>query len=250
MSSSVTAFMISLSNEFGHVVVSYTYPEDPYMNLYVGFYKSQSEGATYLFPKNCLSEAGWNLMRSEVLEMRVPGFAPMTVNKVLMVSRPGACLANENRAKSYLSCDAVTRSRIDGSLMRVSVPIVTTEAVVVERGVRSTHAFYPQFGGGASVATKMNPLLSNLLTIILWFADGLFSAPASSGGTCTAVASNETATLQMRPMWYWGHSAKTRSKTPCFAQRLMGGGGRWYPSIPHRIGKPCHVRSCWTGDKL
>ena len=138
-----------------YMMRGYTHPENPYTNLYVGFYKSQREGSTYHSPKNCLPGAGWDVMRSEILDVQVSGFPQMRINKVLIqkgldqqlifywYQDRGRVIASEYWAKFYLIYDAMAKNRTDGSLVRVSVPIVTTEEAAVNHGVRFIQLIYP-----------------------------------------------------------------------------------------------------------
>ena len=110
--------------------------------LYAGFYASQRTGAVIHSPKQCLPGNGWNIVRSERVLLDLSSAAPgrIAVNRVL-VSRGedrqlvlywyqerGRVIADEYWGKAYLAWDSMTRGRSDGALVRLSTPIVATEA--------------------------------------------------------------------------------------------------------------------------
>jgi EpsI family protein len=107
--------------------------------LYVGYYASQRTGATYHSPKNCLPGGGWVFKSSETVSGLLPGRPAATINRVVIekgfdrqlilywYQDRGRIVASEYAAKGYLILDATTRNRTDGSLVRVSTPIVGSE---------------------------------------------------------------------------------------------------------------------------
>lgn len=120
----------------------YTAAGRPPVWLYAGFYASQRTGAVIHSPKQCLPGNGWNIVRSEHVLLDLPAAAPgrIAVNRVL-VSRGedrqvvlywyqerGRVIADEYWGKAYLVWDSMTRGRTDGALVRLSMPIVTSEA--------------------------------------------------------------------------------------------------------------------------
>lgn len=106
--------------------------------LYVGYYETQRNGATYHSPKNCLPGSGWQLTESGEEEVSLPITGRLAVNRVVIEKEldrqlvlywyqdRGRSVASEYAAKFYLVFDAMTRNRTDGTLVRVSTPILGT----------------------------------------------------------------------------------------------------------------------------
>jgi len=131
--------------------------------LYAGFYTSQRTGAVIHSPKQCLPGNGWNIVRSERVLLDLSSAAPgrIAVNRVL-VSRGedrqlvlywyqerGRVIADEYWGKAYLVWDSMTRGRSDGALVRLSTPIVATEAAT--------------YGALVDFARDVMPLLTEFL---------------------------------------------------------------------------------------
>lgn len=121
--------------------VSRVYGPDsaPAFSLYVGYYESQTQGKTIHSPKNCLPGAGWEPVSASSIRLAVPdGSVP--VNRYLIAKKQqralvyywyqgrGRVSANEYRVKWELLRDASLKGRTDEALVRIIVPIHTTEA--------------------------------------------------------------------------------------------------------------------------
>jgi len=123
--------------------------------LYVGYYGSQRTGATYHSPKNCLPGGGWVFLSSEPVTGVIPGRPTAAINRVVIekgfdrqlilywYQDRGRIVASEYAAKGYLILDATTQNRTDGSLVRVSTPIVGTEDEAFRHAVEFVQAAYP-----------------------------------------------------------------------------------------------------------
>jgi len=111
----------------------------PYFALYVGFYDRQSRGRTIHSPKNCLPGAGWEPLVSSVAQIPASG-GSVTVNRYLLQKGTeqalvlywyqgrGRVASNEYLVKWDLLRDAALRRRSDEALVRIVVPIRTSEA--------------------------------------------------------------------------------------------------------------------------
>jgi len=107
--------------------------------LYVGYYASQRSGATYHSPKNCLPGGGWIFRSTDRVSGVIPGRPEAEINRVVIekgfdrqlilywYQDRGRIVASEYAAKGYLILDATTHNRTDGSLVRISTPIVGSE---------------------------------------------------------------------------------------------------------------------------
>lgn len=106
--------------------------------VYVGYYESQTQGRTIHSPKNCLPGAGWEPMASaEVRLATADGGVP--ANRYLIANKGqravvyywyqgrGRVSANEYRVKWELLRDASLRRRTDEALVRIVVPVRSTE---------------------------------------------------------------------------------------------------------------------------
>lgn len=123
--------------------------------LYIGYYQSQRTGATYHSPKNCLPGAGWQFISSEFVTVPFPYPSVVTINKVLIqkgldqqvilywYQDRGRIVASEYWAKAYMIWDAMTINRTDGSLIRVSIPVVTSPEAAYQQGLRFLQDVWP-----------------------------------------------------------------------------------------------------------
>ncbi|MGH7703602.1 MAG: exosortase C-terminal domain/associated protein EpsI [Gemmatimonadales bacterium] len=108
-------------------------------SLYVGYYDHQTQGKTIHSPKNCLPGAGWEPMAASQKALETAaGVVP--VNRYLIANKEhralvyywyqgrGRVAANEYRVKWELIRDAALRGRTDEALVRIVVPLRSTEA--------------------------------------------------------------------------------------------------------------------------
>lgn len=131
-------------------------------NYYVGYYATQSNGASYHSPLNCLPGAGWVLSEPGKVDLTLPGGASFTANKYviengnsrsLMVywyQGRGRAVASEYWGKVYTVIDSVRLRRSDGAMVRITVPMKGTdsESVALESAIdlaRATGAVLPEY---------------------------------------------------------------------------------------------------------
>ena len=106
------------------------------LELYIGYYKSQRQGATYHSPKHCLPGSGWAFLHTGTIDLRVaqhPG-AAVEINKFIIqkgldkqlvlywYQDRGRIITSEYWAKVYMVWDAIRRNRTDGAFVRITVP--------------------------------------------------------------------------------------------------------------------------------
>jgi EpsI family protein len=134
------------------------------VELYIGYYKSQRQGATYHSPKNCLPGSGWFFLYTgkTQLSRAQPSGEPVEINKFIIqkgldkqlvlywYQDRGRIITSEYWAKLYMIWDAIRRHRTDGAFVRITIPF-TGESE--ERAVMQGRAF----------AEKIFPLLSEYL---------------------------------------------------------------------------------------
>ncbi len=103
------------------------------INLYVGYFQSQRQGKAIHSPRQCLPGSGWSPLRSEPVEIQLPGgHDRATVQAMLMAKGSdrrwylfwyqgrGLIHKDELVNKVYLIRDALIRKRTDGALVRIS----------------------------------------------------------------------------------------------------------------------------------
>ena len=127
-------------------------------SFYVGYYKTQRNGATYHSPLNCLPGSGWDMSNPKIV-MITPtnGRTPFPANEYLIQNGKdrqlmvywyqgrGRALASEYWGKVYTVWDSLRRRRSDGAMVRVSVPVGASES----DAVKSAEAL------AASIATEL-----------------------------------------------------------------------------------------------
>ena len=105
-----------------------------YVNFYSAYYDSQKKGASAHSPKSCIPGDGWrisNLDTHSINSVNIGG-VPLVVNRLVIqkgeikqlvyywFQQRGRIITNEYMMKWYLFWDAMTKSRTDGALMRLT----------------------------------------------------------------------------------------------------------------------------------
>lgn len=105
-------------------------------NLYVGYYASQRDGASYHSPLNCLPGSGWNLTEPAKRTITTPQGLSFQANQYVIQNGSqrlamiywyqgrGRRVASEYWGKVYTVIDSVRLRRSDAAMIRVTVPIV------------------------------------------------------------------------------------------------------------------------------
>jgi len=112
----------------------------PGVDLFVAYFPSQRTGDTIHSPKNCLPGAGWSPVSSSRVGLSVPGHASIPANRYV-IAKGGdrelvlywywshdRAVASEYWAKFYLVADSMRLNRSDGSLLRVTTPLLPDES--------------------------------------------------------------------------------------------------------------------------
>ncbi|WP_026259787.1 exosortase C-terminal domain/associated protein EpsI [Desulfobacter curvatus] len=110
------------------------------VNLYVGFYQSQSKGDLIHSPKNCMPGAGWNIVQSSAIPINLPKsgktikIARLLLNKdgqkqvvYYWFQSRGRIISSEYMQKIWLVVDSITKNRTDGSFVRLIASVITNE---------------------------------------------------------------------------------------------------------------------------
>ena len=105
------------------------------VDFYVAWYQSQSKGESIHSPETCLRGGGWNFARSGAVQVDVPGFGPVRVNRAMLEQNGrrmlsyfwfparGRTLANGVELKLATMWDSLFLRRTDGALVRVISPL-------------------------------------------------------------------------------------------------------------------------------
>lgn len=142
-----------VANKLGfseYVMINYHNPEQRPVNFYVAYYASQRKGVSPHSPKVCIPGGGW-----EIAEFSRTTVGQIPVNRVLIrkglqdqivyywFEERGVPMANEYIKKWMLFKDALFLNRTDGSLVRVTTPVLPDESVMdadqrAQRFIRSS----------------------------------------------------------------------------------------------------------------
>ena len=123
-----------------YVLNNYVKPDAPPVNLYVAYYESQRKGVSPHSPRVCVPGGGWSITDIERVMIEVDGKdKAIEVNRAIIQNglhrqlvyywfkQRGRDIANVYWMKWYLLSDSLTMSRTDGSLVRLTTPIVARE---------------------------------------------------------------------------------------------------------------------------
>jgi len=127
-----------------YLLRDYRRPDGQVAYLYVGYYASQREGASYHSPLNCLPGSGWTLSEPAKAMIPLPDGSQFTANKYVIENGEhrslmlywyqgrGRQVASEYWGKVYTVIDSVRLRRSDGAMVRVTVPLGESEEVALK----------------------------------------------------------------------------------------------------------------------
>ena len=113
----------------------------PFVDLFIAYYSSQRTGETPHSPQHCLPGAGWAAIENTRVKLSMPGHEPFPVNRYVISKQDARQivlywfwahnrgLASEYWNKYYLVADSIKMNRSDGSLIRITSPILPGETV-------------------------------------------------------------------------------------------------------------------------
>jgi exosortase D (VPLPA-CTERM-specific) len=123
-----------------YILNNYAKDEGPPVNFYVAYYESQRKGISPHSPRVCVPGGGWSITNLERVELELDSFdAPLKVNRAIVqkglnkqlvyywFKQRGRDIANEYWMKWYLLVDSLAENRTDGSLVRLTTPIMPNE---------------------------------------------------------------------------------------------------------------------------
>jgi len=106
-----------------------------FASLYIGYYITQKNGATYHSPLNCLPGSGWTMSDGARVTIPTSGSTTFEANRYVIQNANeralliywyqgrGRTVASEYWGKIYTVIDSVRRRRSDGAMVRIMVPL-------------------------------------------------------------------------------------------------------------------------------
>ncbi|HEY6290416.1 MAG TPA: EpsI family protein [Terriglobia bacterium] len=114
---------------------------DQFVDLLLAYVPSQRTGDWIHSPKHCMPGAGWSPLVTDRIDLARPDDPPISVNRYVLgkgaerqivlywYQAHGRAVASEYWAKIYLVSDSIKLNRTDGSLVRVTTPVLDGEAI-------------------------------------------------------------------------------------------------------------------------
>ena len=114
---------------------------EPYVDLFIAYFRSQRAGDTIHSPKNCLPGAGWTPVESTHITLSLPGHGPFPASRYVIAKGDARQLvlywywahdrgvASEYWAKFYLVADSMRMNRSDGALVRITTAMYPGESI-------------------------------------------------------------------------------------------------------------------------
>ncbi|MFH1148238.1 MAG: exosortase C-terminal domain/associated protein EpsI [Pseudomonadota bacterium] len=121
-----------------YIQYDYVRNRDESLNLYVSYFtRTGSLGKGYHSPKNCMPGAGWDVIDSQPLELKISRSEPATARINMMIMQKGAdrqivfywyqcrgrIIYSEYMEKIYLVLDSMFKQRSDGAFIRIIAPV-------------------------------------------------------------------------------------------------------------------------------
>jgi EpsI family protein len=113
--------------------------QDPWVSLFIAYFRSQRAGDTIHSPLQCLPGAGWLPIDRSQVTLSLGGHAPFPANRVVIAKGElrqvvlywywahDRGVASEYWAKYYLIKDSIQLHRSDGALVRIITPVYPGE---------------------------------------------------------------------------------------------------------------------------
>ncbi len=123
--------VIKILGVSSYIMRDYEDPSGFVVNLYIGYYREQKEGAMIHSPQHCLPGSGWIPIVDKVVYINLKNGEKIPVRKYIL-TKPGQkmivfywyqsrgrVIASDYKDRLYLIYDSIFRHRTDGSLIRV-----------------------------------------------------------------------------------------------------------------------------------
>lgn len=140
-----------------YLYATYERAADAPVNVWVAYYDSQRKGDSTHSPASCLPGGGWQFQSFAPSTIDLAG-TPLRVNRAVIVHgterelmyywfpQRGRDITSDYMLKWYLLWDAITRTRTDGALVRLIIPVPASASIAEgDRQLTAfTRAFVPQ----------------------------------------------------------------------------------------------------------
>ncbi len=125
-----------------YVLVDYRSDQQPPVNFYVAYYRSQKKGQSAHSPQSCLPGGGWEIQSLTPTTWSLSTGKSLQANRVVIqkhdqkqvvyywFKQRDRILTSEYLVKWYLLWDAIFRQRTDGALVRLASPVGSNESEV------------------------------------------------------------------------------------------------------------------------
>jgi len=126
-----------------------------FANFYVGYYATQRDGASYHSPLNCLPGSGWTLNEPGKITITTSDGRSFVANRYIIRNGDshlamiywyqgrGRAVASEYWGKIYTVIDSVRLRRSDAAMVRVTVPVVSSETASMEAAAELAATAFP-----------------------------------------------------------------------------------------------------------
>lgn len=113
----------------------------PYVDLFIAYYRTQRAGETPHSPQHCLPGSGWTPVENTRVVLSMPGHASFPVNRYVIAKGDSRQIvlywfwahnrgvASEYWNKFYMVADSIKMNRSDGSLIRITSPVQPGESI-------------------------------------------------------------------------------------------------------------------------
>ncbi len=130
---------------------------EPPMDVFLAYFPTQRTGSTIHSPKNCLPGSGWTPIEDARIPLRDSHGHTVLVNRYIVAKgldrqlvlywyqAHGRIVASEYWAKIYMTTDAISMNRSDGSLVRLVTPLPRGEelAMAEKRAINFAQSLMP-----------------------------------------------------------------------------------------------------------
>jgi EpsI family protein len=136
---------------------TYADPDGHEAGLYVAYYNQQRPGVSIHSPLHCLPGTGWDVVSNDIIGMDPGGatsarslvrrlVAQKAAARVLVIywySINGQIIAGEMASRLQLLSNRLRLGRNDAALVRIAVPVTSTDAAAEARAVEFARALDP-----------------------------------------------------------------------------------------------------------
>lgn len=117
-------------------LISYVNSVNEFVQLYIGYYKSQRKGDMIHSPKNCMPGSGWEITSSSLENVELQDGKIISIIKLILEKGAekqivlywfharGRIVNSEYKQKIFLVIDSIFKNRTDDSFIRLISPVI------------------------------------------------------------------------------------------------------------------------------